>query len=253
MMKGMLAPHNDSRIIAWANGLGPTGLFVRYLIDLRPDACSLALFDGDRVMATAVSGRPYDRPEVESYWLHAVDDDALQAIAATLPTWDVAITYPRDSRKIIAMTHPHLRHSVRLFMTQQKRAVATAGEFPEPLRLDGASLEKVSIPPELESVVGDHAEWGQTSNLYGIVENDALVCIGETSVRDDRFAAVQRVFACASRQENGYELGLAKWLTDRLHDEGLTPVYVVPAFDAAAKSLAEQIGFEVMTELGYAN
>lgn len=229
---------------------GAAGTFARYVAARAPEAPAPACLDDGVVVASAIAGRDHGMLEAYAHWIFADSAQDAAALAATIARADeVAIDYALEYAPVVDRVLDGCVRSIdRLYIADAR---IDEGDS-DVVRLDTRLLAELTIDDELRPMIGSIDAWPDGSYLYGVVVDRTLVCIAESTVRDDRYAAIQQVYTLRAHRGRGHARRAVAHVANRIANEGLRPIYLVADANASSIAVVERLGFSLHARLGCA-
>lgn len=231
--------------------VGVVGVFSRYVIAQRPDAESVAVLDDGRVVGTAIAGSNVDLHEAAPHWIFAGSPEAALLLAEATRSAAPNINFPLSYLDLLQGIYPQHKLSIdRLYVLPQSRFRATPGDV-EVRQLDASALKTLHIPAELRPFIGAAEAWQGRYALHGIVQNETLVCIGETVVQDRHYGAIQQIYTLPAYRGRALAQQLVSACCQTLLAQNKRPIYVVADDNLPSRRVAEKLGFLLESCWGY--
>ncbi|HEY0736537.1 MAG TPA: GNAT family N-acetyltransferase [Herpetosiphonaceae bacterium] len=231
--------------------MGAAGIFSRYVIAQRPDAESAAVLDNGRVVGTAIAGSSVELYEAAPHWIFAVSPEAALLLAQSTQSASPNINFPLSYLDLFQAIYPQHQLSIdRLYVLPRSRFHATPGDVPVQ-QLDATALKALRIPAELQPFIGAVDAWQGRYVLHGIVQDETLICIGETVVQDRHSGAIQQIYTLPADRGRGLARRLVGACCQALLAQGTCPIYVVADDNLPSRRVAEKFGFLLDSCWGY--
>lgn len=231
--------------------MGAAGIFSRYVTAQWPDAESAAVLDNERVVGTAIAGSTVELYEAAPRWIFAGSPEAALLLAQATQSEAPNINFPLSHLDLFQAIYPQHRISIdRLYVLPQSRFRATPGDV-QVRQLDATALKALRIPAELRPFIGAADAWQDRYVLHGIVQDETLVCIGETVVQDQHYGAIQQIYTLPAYRGRGLAQQLVGACCLALLAQAKRPIYVVADDNLPSRHVAEKLGFLLDSCWGY--
>jgi GNAT superfamily N-acetyltransferase len=242
----------NHQLAAYLRHVGPAGVFSRYVIGKKAGAASIAAIHEEGIVGTAVSGRTLGLFEAYSHWIFA-DTYAAAAVLADALSHDdeIAINFPLiyfDLFQSICAARTLSLDCVYLLPASRFRPLS--GQY-DVQKLNSAELKQLVIGEELRPLLGALDDWQGGMHLYGIVQANQLVCVGEATVQDRELAVIQQLYTVQAYRGQNMARTLVSHVVERLIAEQKVPMYVVSEDNVASRRIAEKLGFILDSQWGF--
>lgn len=231
-------------LAARLDAAGLYGVFARHLLRLSPQLP--VPVEGE---VFAVGGPMHGRFEVGFAWCVGDDAGALTRLLRRIAGHGELRAYVELAQLealVSALPHTRTSHDVLLVASGRRAPPATA----RVIAVD-ADVDRSCIDPEIARRLPPPHIWSRFGFAYhGLLVDDRVVAVLETTVDDGEHVAVQQVFTASSMRGRGCGHALLTSVVEAQRRRGRTPIYVCAAENAASIALARSAGFEPQLRLG---
>ena len=232
----------------YLSAVGVAGVFSRWVVAHRPRAKSIGAFVGSHLVGVAILGPSSGLPQASSCWVFSDSAEAFTCLLDRLRQFRVGpLSFPLRFVNYVGKGNVSVD---RLYVMRQSR-VRTRRCVSEVEHLSRERFADITIPDELTSLVGCIDSIPEGFPYYGVVRNNTLVALAETSVRDSEVAAIQQVFTLSSARGQGFGRAVVEYIALDLLEDGIVPTYFTDEVNLKSVSLAETVGFELDSRWGY--
>jgi hypothetical protein len=243
-------------------------LFPLYVCQRKPDAVSPVVVCDSKIVGTVITGKECGMQRISTFWLVANTRDVASlllhhvkkqygteiSVNFSLQYYDLAHqTFPT---RTITMDHLYVLIPSK-FQSAGSSNLSPEDKFgkhqsPYPISLlTPILLKEVMIPEELNPLIGNPNDLEEVvMPFYGMIQENQIVAIAETSVDIGTCAAIQQVYTLKQYRGQGFGKSMVSTLSEILIEQNKMPVYWVSEQNISSIKMVQKLGFELLVRLG---
>jgi GNAT superfamily N-acetyltransferase len=245
-----LKRRENSHFLEYLSTTGLAGVFARWVVQEKPNAHSIGAFLGNDLVGAAIPGPSIGLPQASSCWVFTERSDVFTSLFGELLEDRVGpVNFPlRHLESVPTGLEVTIDNYYAISSPGAKAWIDTAEvEWLSPKR-----LRRVTIPDEMDYLIGCIDEIPDDFPYCGIVRDNTVVALAEAVVRDSEVATIQQVFTIAACRGQGLGRAVVEFLARTLIDQRITPTYLASADNEESNALARTVGFELESRWGFA-
>ncbi len=228
-------------------------LYPLYICRQTPQAASPAVFDGSGIVGTVLYGKEFGIYPTHSYWLWTNTLAAAELLVDHVKAKaldGLELNFPLHYYDVVQQTFPGRTISMDRFYTLIPSKFQPHQTSHTVVPVTPTLSNQVRIPDELQPLIGDVDHLNDKSSLYGIVQEQQLIALGEAMVDVGTCAGIGQIYTIQSCRGEGVGKVMLSAITENLLKHGKTPIYWVSEQNQASLRLVEMLGFELLLRLG---
>ena len=250
-MELKLMPHNEISDYLRRNEVA--NLFPLYVCQQKPDATSPVVVHDSRIVGTVITGKECGIQPISTFWLVANTRDTASLLLNHVRHQhgtEISVNFPLQYYDLVHQTFPTRTITIdHLYMLLPSKLQKHKSPYPITL-LTPTLLKQMMIPEELKLLIGNPDDIEEVMPFYGMIQENQIVAIAETSVDIGTYAAIQQVYTLKRCRGYGFGRSMVSTLSEILIMQNKVPVYWVSEQNISSIHLVQKLGFELLIRLG---
>lgn len=235
-------------------------LFPLYVCQQKPDAVSPVVVDDSKIVGTVITGKECGIQRISTFWLVANNRDVALLLLSHIKNrygTEISVNFPLQYYDLAHQTFPTrtitIDHLYVLIPSKFQSAGSKFGNHQSPYQitlLTPTLLKKVTIPEELNPLIGNPNDLEEVMPFYGMIQENQIVAIAEASVDIGTCAAIQQVYTLKQYRGQGFGKSMVSTVSEILIRQNKLPVYWVSEQNISSIQMVQKLGFELLIRLG---
>jgi GNAT superfamily N-acetyltransferase len=244
-------PHKE--ISDYLRGNEVVNLFPLYVCQQKPDVSSPVVVHDSRIVGTVITGKECGIQPISAFWLVANTWDVASLLLNHVKHQhggEISINFPLQYYDLAHQTFPTRTITIdHLYVLIPSKLQKHKSPYPITL-LTPTLLKQTMIPEELKLLIGNPDDIEEEMPFYGMIHDNQIVAIAETSVDIGTCAAIQQVYTLKRYRGHGFGRSMVSTVSEILIVQNKLPIYWVAEQNVSSICLVQKLGFELLIRLG---
>ena len=229
-------------------------LFPLYVCLQKPDATSPVVVDDSKIVGTVITGKECGIQRISTFWLVANNRDVALLLLSHIKNrygTEISVNFPLQYYDLAHQTFPTRTITIdHLYVLIPSKFQKHPSHNPITI-LTQSLFERRMIPEELNPLIGNPNDLEEVvMPFYGMIQENQIVAIAETSVDIGTCAAIQQVYTLKQYRGHGFGKSMVSTVSEILIRQNKIPVYWVSEQNISSIQMAQKLGFELLIRLG---